>query len=73
MTAALTLVTILLLVLVSAEAVRVSSGTVRPGLHEFSQRRHAAGRRWLAARVIGTLLAIGAAAVVFPVLWALLT
>jgi len=73
MTAALIVTIVLLLALVSSEALRVSSDTVRPGLHEFSERRHPDGRRWLAARTSGALLAISSAVLLSPVLWALLT
>lgn len=73
MTAALIVAIALLLVLVSSEVARVSSDTVRPGLRELSERRHPAEQRWLAARTFEALLAISSAALLFPVLWALLT
>lgn len=73
MTAALTVAITLLIVLVTSEAFRVTSDTVRPGLHEFRQQRHPAGRRWVAARAFGALLVITSAVLLLPVLWALLT
>lgn len=73
MTAATILAALLLLVLVRMEAVRVSSDTVRPGLLELSENRHPAGRRWLAGRIAGALVAVSAAVFLFPVLWELLT
>jgi hypothetical protein len=72
-TAGLAVAIILLLVLVSSEAMRVSSDTVHPGLHEFRERRHPAGRRWLAVRTSGAMLAILSAVLLLPVLWELLT